>query len=160
MRRLSFEESYIPVTESGCWLWDRGTTGAGYGLITPHPGAKMELAHRFSYRTNVGPIPKGMEICHKCDVRSCVNPSHLFLGTRRDNMLDCWRKGRGKKIQSNRDLFIKVSDLDVLAIRGMPKRGERGWIPNWKIADMYGLRIGLVNEIRRPRSKRKVMLVG
>lgn len=84
--------NYIPVTESGCWLWT-GQLMRGYGAIKLRKGGVMS-AHRFFYMDLVGAIPPGALVCHKCDTPSCVNPNHLFLGTASDNMTDMLRKGR------------------------------------------------------------------
>lgn len=53
-------------------------------------------AHRYTWTITYGPIPAGLYVCHKCDNPPCLRPSHLFLGTARDNILDCIRKGRHK----------------------------------------------------------------
>jgi HNH endonuclease len=87
-----FNDSYIPEPNSGCWLWTKGLAKAGYGLL--QRGDYTGTSHRFSYLTFKGPIPEGMFVCHTCDVRSCVNPDHLWLGTAKDNSQDCSRKGR------------------------------------------------------------------
>jgi hypothetical protein len=81
----------IPEPNSGCWLFDGATTGGGYGRHS-----KRKYAHRIAYEKWVGPIPDGMLVCHKCDVKLCCNPDHLFLGTDEDNIMDCIKKGRWK----------------------------------------------------------------
>ena len=88
-----FTESFIPVTESGCWIWLRS-----YYSTHPRLGAygyyKGEPAHRYSYKQYKGPIPLGYHICHTCDIRECVNPDHLVLGSPYDNVRDMIKKNR------------------------------------------------------------------
>lgn len=81
----------------GCWLWHGTVANDGYGhfSIGRRGMARVYPAHRVAYELAYGPIPDGMLGLHKCDVRNCVRPDHLFLGTQLDNMLDMWRKGRG-----------------------------------------------------------------
>lgn len=74
-----------------CWLWT-ASIRAGYGVIRIE--GKLQSSHRISYSLFVCDVPKNFLVCHKCDVRRCVNPKHLFLGTYRDNMLDSMKKGR------------------------------------------------------------------
>lgn len=80
---------------TGCWVWTGPTCANGrYGRI---PGTKpLLLAHRKAFMDAIGPIPAGMVICHSCDNGLCVNPMHLFVGTQKDNMLDCTAKGRNR----------------------------------------------------------------
>ena len=100
----------------GCWLWIGYRFHDGYGYLTCPPNKKKRRAHRLSYEINVGPIPKGLGVLHKCDVCLCVNPDHLFLGTAKDNAEDCVRKrrhafgiknGGGKKLDNKTVVMIR-----------------------------------------------------
>jgi len=90
----------IPEPNSGCWLWLGAPTKKknGYGVVcggTAKYGTYWHVpAHRYSYMVFRGPIPEGMCVLHKCDNGLCVNPDHLWIGTQKDNMHDCVRKGR------------------------------------------------------------------
>lgn len=110
---VRFERSYIPEPNSGCWLWLGGERGSnGYG------GIKFEgrtiPAHRYSWILHNGPIPEGLCVCHRCDIPTCVNPSHLFLGTTKENNDDKIRKGR--HIKGGAHPLSKLTDGDVLLI--------------------------------------------
>jgi hypothetical protein len=83
---------------SGCWLWTGALINTGYGVLGR--GGRNEglvLAHRLSYALAHGVEPSSeMDLCHTCDVRRCVRPDHLFVGTRLDNVRDMMVKGRAR----------------------------------------------------------------
>jgi hypothetical protein len=102
-----------------CWLWTGANRGGGYGVVR---FKKVDIqAHRFSWEFVNGKIPKGLFVLHKCDVRNCVKPDHLFLGTSQDNMKDCSLKGRtnfGEKCK-----IAKLRNNDIPKIFSMQKSG-------------------------------------
>lgn len=82
----------------GCWLWVGAKHGHGYGIFCP-VGSKTVRAHRWLWEQLYGPIPPspvypGTCLLHSCDVRNCVNPAHLRLGTQADNSADKFTRGR------------------------------------------------------------------
>jgi len=91
--------------DNGCWTLPLTPNKHGYLDITLN--GKSHKAHRFFYELyNEQKIPKGMLICHKCDNRRCVNPSHLFIGTSKDNFEDAVLKGRIKKLEGSKKLVL------------------------------------------------------
>ncbi len=96
MKKVDFTEAYIPEPNSGCWLWLGHITQYGYGgsLTDPNDKKKRILAHCISWTLHFGKIPDGLFVLHRCDTKACVNPNHLFLGTKKDNTHDAMKKGR------------------------------------------------------------------
>jgi hypothetical protein len=104
-----------------CWLWTGFVRENGYGII----GIKGEeyKAHRVSYFIEHGRIDKDRLVLHRCDVRACVNPAHLFSGTPKDNSQDAVGKGRNTRLYGEHNGKAKLTRADVLAIRRMCRRG-------------------------------------
>lgn len=148
-----FERSYIPEPNSGCWLWTGALdakTGYAHFRFDAKPGHSPG-AHRASYRLfKCAEIPDGLMVCHKCDVRSCVNPDHLFLGTATDNMSDAAAKGRMKWKRPTRPELprgeahhmARLTADDVIAIRASRR-------PGIELAERYGVSGNTVSRVRR-----------
>jgi hypothetical protein len=98
---------------SGCWYWRGSRSKFGYGCF----GRKK--AHRYSYELFNGKITNGLFVLHKCDIRNCVNPNHLFLGTQKDNVLDMVKKNRNKNkpLFGDQNPMSKLTKKDVLLMR-------------------------------------------
>lgn len=109
----------VPVPEAGCVLWTGSLNSEGYGHIGCRiDGRKFTFAvHRLSYEIANGPIPDGLCVLHRCDVRSCIAPRHLFLGTKDDNNKDRVRKGRSADVHGERNPFVKYTDAQIAAVR-------------------------------------------
>ena len=76
-----------------CWVW-MGATNNNYGQLYDNKVKKHRRAHILAYELFIGPVPDGLNICHRCDVRSCVNPKHLFAASQGDNLKDMYGKKR------------------------------------------------------------------
>lgn len=115
----------------GCWIWTAAISKAvGYGRFGMVGG--VDYAHRASWRLFRGDIPSGMYVCHRCDVRACVNPNHLFLGSQKANMRDAAEKGRLRIPAANyasdeTHQVAKLTNEQVRAIRAIVewRRGVR-----------------------------------
>jgi hypothetical protein len=94
-RRRTPEQIFNEYTQrdEDCWIWTGWKNPLGYGHLNLADGTRW-LAHRLSWVIHFGDIPDKLVICHSCDNPSCVNPSHLFIGTQKDNVQDAIKKGR------------------------------------------------------------------
>ena len=91
----------VPEPNSGCWLWLGSTTGDnGYGILTKN--GRRQLAHRQVYREVFGGFDETLFVCHKCNVKPCCNPHHLYLATNSQNIADAYRDGLIKHANSKK----------------------------------------------------------
>jgi hypothetical protein len=140
--RDSFTELlWLPEPNSGCWLWLGTTNRLGYGTISKRAKSNRIFAHRAAYLVAHGSIPDGLDVLHRCDVRCCVNPDHLFVGTHTDNMRDMMRKGRHRAVRGDKHGAAKVTPEIVQAIRASIE-------PRQVLAARYGISKHTVHGIR------------
>lgn len=147
-----FEERFTPEPNSGCWLWvgpiKRGKDIRG---IFCFDGDKKQ-AHRVSYELYKGIIPDALHVCHTCDVTTCVNPDHLFLGTHTENMQDSARKGRkSRKIVKwgDQNPSSKLTEEQVAEIK------SRQFGPTY-YAKKFGIHPGHAGAIQRGKKRTRV----
>lgn len=128
-----------------CWLWTGAPTPFGYGKLSEgRKGGKQYRAHRFSWELHRGPVPPGLWVLHACDVRLCVNPEHLFLGTAEDNVADMLAKGRNKSVSGERHGRHKLSALQVRQVRWLLVKG----FSQQRIAQFFGVVQQTVSRIK------------
>lgn len=132
-------ENVVINNATGCWEWI-GCKRGGYGrtiIGSRRDGTRKTITtHRLSYLIFHGEIPYGMEVCHRCDNPACINPDHLFVGTRQDNIDDRERKGRNIVKTGEQHPRSKLSKKSV-----KNARWERAYHKTsfQKLADKYGV---------------------
>lgn len=156
-RRVDKENGLVHPVDGKCWTWVsyRGAKPKRYGSFFRN-GA-LTGAHRASYEMHVGPVPPGLFVLHRCDNPPCVRPSHLFVGTVKDNGEDMARKGRsvkGRKVPSigrpgELNVHSKIRNQDVLRIREL--HAEHG-VSSRSLAKQFGICKSSVNYIIRRES--------
>lgn len=131
------------VTDSGCWEWKNYKNRGGYGVI--NIDNTTYLVHRIAWWAHHRQTPPShLKVCHTCDNRACINPTHLFLGTQLDNVRDCLRKGRFTRKGNSGEkhpLAILNEDKVVAILRDSRKYKD--------IAASYGCAESTIGMIKR-----------
>ncbi|MGI9345527.1 MAG: HNH endonuclease [Gammaproteobacteria bacterium] len=136
---------------SGCWLWLGAVNDSGYGSMWNDK--KAIGAHRLMWIALHGPIPFTIFVCHRCDVRSCINPEHLFLGTNQDNIQDMLIKNRSSFGERSGKAILTESE--VIEIWDLFKSGK-GQV---SIAKRYGVSPGAIANITAGRNWKHLRLL-
>ncbi len=151
----SLEERFWPKVNKtdSCWLWTGATWKNGYGVIGQGRARSGNYsAHRASYVIAHGSIPLGLFVCHTCDVRLCVNPAHLFLGTCAENRQDSVNKGRS--IYGGKSYRAVLNDCDVRNIRVEYKKGG---VTHKALSAFFGVAEGTIQKILEGKSWRHLL---
>lgn len=124
-----------------CFEYQGFRNTQGYGRLN------RTYTHRLSWEMVNGPIPEGLCVLHKCDNPPCVNPDHLFLGTRADNMKDMWSKGRGRTVGASlpgeKHPMAIMTDAKVISMRSDRSNG----VPLLELSERYGVAVPTVSMI-------------
>jgi len=120
-----FIHSKTKINNNGCWKWQGSLSKWGYGdvRIGPVSNKRHVNAHRAAWLYFNESIPSGLFVCHKCDVRSCCNPDHLFLGTAKQNQQDMIKKNRKNVLKGDACPYSKRNEKTVIEIIQMLASG-------------------------------------
>lgn len=140
MRLIERFESQINKTTNDCWIWVGEIAEHGGGVL--RIGGQILSAYRLSYEIYNGEIPKGLCVCHECDVRACVNPDHLWLGTHAENMADAARKNRMHPGEQSAQ--SKLTEKQVVEIISLYKTGEYS---QQQLADKFNVQHSIISGI-------------
>lgn len=135
----NLEDRIIPEPNSGCWIWLGNLGGKNYGVVWDMELNRRKRAHRAVYEILVGHIPSDKCLCHHCDNTYCVNPDHMFIGTKADNNADMRRKKR--QVVGEKTINAKLTEGQILQIR--QASGSQT-----KIADQFGITQPQVSRIK------------
>jgi hypothetical protein len=140
-----FDDKWTPEPFSGCWLWTGGMMKTGYGGFAVD--RRINRAHRVAWMLYKGTIPKGKLVLHSCDIRCCVTPAHLFLGSHADNSHDAIAKGRftmPPMARGERNGMSKLTKSQVVEILASMESSRR-------LAKRFGVSQSTVAQIRTGR---------
>jgi hypothetical protein len=159
IHRSKIKRPLAPVCKGKCVLSNKDVQKSGYSRI--YVDGKNWSSHRFSYFKKHGNIPSGKMILHKCDVRNCINPNHLYAGTYKDNARDCIQRGRHtsqvhpeKVVRGSSHVSAKLKESDIptifrLSIKGMTRD---------RIGKIYGVGKTSIEDILKGKNWKHVKI--
>lgn len=140
----------IDMLPDSCWIWLASLWPDGYGKFVPFHNGSMR-AHRWSYEYHIGPIPEDLLVLHECDVKECVNPDHLFLGTHKDNMKD--RNNKNRQVQGENVNTAKLIADEVKEIRLLYKNNM---CTQKDLSSEFGVTPAMISSIIRRKSWKSI----
>lgn len=144
----------IPDDHALCWEWIAWKNKKGYGAIGFRDLGNIP-AHRFSYLLHKGDFDQTKIVCHTCDNTSCVNPSHLFVGTHSDNMKDKIKKGRAKNPPPHLGINHHKSKVNPKTVKEIRALFEKG-VSQTELASIYSLHTSSMHNICRKKTWKDV----
>ena len=150
---VNFDSRVYRNGKKACWEWIGIVHGAGYGLFAWRYESKQYFldAHRFSHLIYKGTIPDGLDVCHSCDNKRCVKPDHIWTGTRQENMMDAWQKGR-MHIGDHRGEKNGNAKLTAAIVAEIRRRHRKRIVTAKMLAGEFGVGKGTIDAILQGRS--------
>lgn len=132
------EKTYIKP--SGCWYWGGNRNEKGYGLLEVR--GVIYRIHRIVYEHCVGEVSESDLVLHHCDNPPCCNPSHLYIGDHRDNILDCVRRNRHPASILNEEMVREIRNRSTGSSRQSAKR----------LAEIFGVSVDAIQDVLTRRT--------
>jgi hypothetical protein len=153
----------INIDPNGCWLWGGHVSKQnGYGAF--YQNGTRHYVHRFAFQLSKGVVPSGLDVCHECDVRHCVNPNHLYAATRSENIRDMMRKNRagwqkdpekykqfGRRVGSLKGEMNSSSKLNRMDVDVIKYLLEKGCFYT-DISKLFGVETASISDIAHGRT--------
>lgn len=153
---MTIQERFMSFVDkkNDCWVWTGAFGFKHYGRFSYR--GKNCYSHRVSYLIFKGDFPKEACVLHRCDNPPCVNPDHLFLGTRDNNAKDMVCKGRARNgshtINNEKHPMVKLTNRQIEQVRDQYKYRNQ-----YELADKFNISQSYVSEIISFK-KRKVIV--
>ena len=135
--------------DDGCWLWTGKVSKSGYGYV--NLGGERFFAHRLSFRIANGEPEQGLHVCHTCDVRTCVNPAHLYAGTAKQNSSDA--VSRNRVAHGERSGPARLTEAQVVEIRRLFADGSPAFT---EVGKAFGVSATAISNVVHRNTWRRV----